>query len=66
MFLPRVGERVETLSDVTALTTERYVRGVLTVLGDAVSGSELDDARDQFPDEFDALFEPVDMSEQQR
>ena len=37
----------------------------MTVLGEAVSGSELDDAREQFPNEFDSLFEPVDMSEQQ-
>lgn len=38
----------------------------MTVLGDAISGSELDDARNQLPDEFESLFEPIDMSEQQR
>lgn len=65
-FVSRVGDRVATLSDVTAPTTELYIRGVMTVLGDAVSGSELDDAHNQLPSEFDALFEPVDMSEQQR
>ena len=37
----------------------------MTVLGKAVSGRELEDAHEQFPSEFDSLFEPVDMSEQQ-
>lgn len=65
-FISRVDERVAMLSDVTASTPELYIRGVMTVLGDAVSGSELEDAHDQLPSEFDSLFEPVDMSEQQR
>jgi uncharacterized protein (DUF2267 family) len=45
--------------------SEAHVRAVMTVLGNAVSGSELDDARNQLPDEFESLFEPIDMSEQQ-
>jgi uncharacterized protein (DUF2267 family) len=65
-FVSRVSDRIATQSDVTAPTTELYIRGVMTVLGEAVSGSELDDARNQLPSEFDSLFEPVDMSEQQR
>ncbi len=35
------------------------------MLGKAVSGGELGEAREQLPEEFDALFEPVDMSETQ-
>jgi uncharacterized protein (DUF2267 family) len=64
-FVERVGARIATQSDITTPTLEIYIRGVMTVLGEAVSGSELDDAREQFPSEFDSLFEPVDMSEQQ-
>ncbi|EMA37703.1 DUF2267 domain-containing protein [Halococcus hamelinensis] len=64
-FISRVNDRVATLSDATASNTEHYIRGVMTVLGDAVSGSELEDARNQFPSEFDSLYEPIDMSEQQ-
>ena len=64
-FVSRVDDRVATLSDATASNTEHYIRGVMTVLGDAVSGSELEDARNQLPSEFDSLYEPIDMSEQQ-
>jgi uncharacterized protein (DUF2267 family) len=64
-FISRVDDRVATLSDATASNTEHYIRGVMTVLGDAVSGSELEDARNQLPSEFDSLYEPIDMSEQQ-
>lgn len=65
-FVEQVGARIATQSDITTPTIEIYIRGVMTVLGEAVSGSELDAAREQFPSEFDSLFEPVDMSEQQR
>lgn len=44
---------------------ERHIRGVISVLGNAVSGSELDDARNQLPSEFEALFEPLNVSEGQ-
>lgn len=63
-FVSRIDEREEVLSDVGG-DAEHHARVVLSVLGDAVSGSELEDTREQLPDEFDPLFEPVDMSEQQ-
>ncbi|MFC6905879.1 DUF2267 domain-containing protein [Halalkalicoccus tibetensis] len=63
-FVSRIDDREDVLSDVDA-DAEHHARAVLTVLGDAVSGSELEDAREQLPDEFDPLFEPVDLSEQQ-
>lgn len=65
-FVSRVSDRMATQSEITAPSIELFIRGVMTVLGEAVSGSELDDAHDQLPSEFDSLFEPVDMSEQQR
>jgi len=66
-FLDRVGdhERDRGQVDPSAADVEEHVRGVLSALGDTVSGSELEDARDRLPSEFDPLFEPIDMSEQQ-
>ena len=65
-FLERVGdyERDHEV-DPSAAAVEGHVRGVLSVLGKAVSGSELEDARDQLPEGFEPLFEPIDTSEQQ-
>lgn len=51
--------------DASSSDTEQHSQGVLPVLGNAVSGSELDDARNQLPSEFESLFEPIDMSEHQ-
>jgi uncharacterized protein (DUF2267 family) len=66
-FLDRVGdhERDRGQVDPSAADVEEHVRGVLSALGDTVSGSELEDARDRLPSEFDPLFEPIDTSEQQ-
>jgi uncharacterized protein (DUF2267 family) len=64
-FVERVGDRIEARSEAEVASPEPYIQGVMTVLGDAVSGGELDDAREQLPAAFDTLFEPVDTSEQQ-
>lgn len=64
-FVERVHTREVEEGEFTNPDTEAHIRAVMTVLGNAVSGSELDDARNQLPDEFESLFEPIDMSEQQ-
>lgn len=64
-FVERVETRERELSHLDDADGERHARAVLGVLGDAVSGGELDDARAQLPEGFDALFEPVDTSERQ-
>lgn len=62
-FIGRVESREEPQN--VPGSAEDHVRAVVTVLGEAVSGGELEDARDQLPTEFERLFEPIDMSEQQ-
>jgi len=67
-FVERVFEREREQTGSSVADTdeaEQHVRGVTSVLGNAVSGSELDDARNQLPSEFEALFEPLNMSEGQ-
>ena len=67
-FVERVFEREREQTGSSVADTdeaEQHVRGVTSVLGNAVSGSELDDAREQLPGEFEALFEPLNMSEGQ-
>jgi uncharacterized protein (DUF2267 family) len=67
-FIERVFERERERTGSSVADTdeaEQHVRGVTSVLGNAVSGSELDDARNQLPSEFEALFEPLNMSEGQ-
>jgi uncharacterized protein (DUF2267 family) len=64
-FVERVGTRERELGTREDPDAEQDARAVLGVLGEAVSGGELDDAREQLPDGFDSLFESVDMSEQQ-
>lgn len=64
-FTRRVETREREFSPLDDADGERYARAVLEVLGEAVSGGELDDARAQLPDEFDPLFDPVDTSETQ-
>jgi uncharacterized protein (DUF2267 family) len=67
-FVERVFEREREQTGSSVADTdeaEQHIRGVTSVLGNAVSGSELDDARNQLPSEFEALFEPLNMSEGQ-
>lgn len=64
-FVDRVETREQELGTVEDPDGKQDAQAVLEVLGKAVSGGELDDAREQLPGEFDSLFEPVDMSEQQ-
>ncbi|PSP75180.1 DUF2267 domain-containing protein [Halobacteriales archaeon QS_3_64_16] len=67
-FVERVFEREREGAGSSVADTdeaEQHIRGVTSVLGNAVSGSELEDARNQLPSEFEALFEPLNMSEGQ-
>ncbi|MBX0293658.1 DUF2267 domain-containing protein [Haloarcula nitratireducens] len=64
-FTDRVETREADLGTLDDPDGEEHAQAVLEVLGEAVSGGELDDAREQLPDEFDPLFEPVDMTEGQ-
>lgn len=64
-FVDRVEIRERELSPLDDADGEAHARAVFDVLGDAVSSGELDDARAQLPDEFDALFDPADAGEQQ-
>jgi uncharacterized protein (DUF2267 family) len=64
-FVARVETRERDLGTLDDVDGERHAQAVLEVLGEAVSGGELADAREQLPDGFESLFEPVDMAEQQ-
>ncbi|MBV0923495.1 DUF2267 domain-containing protein [Halomicroarcula limicola] len=64
-FTDRVETREADLGTLDDPDGDEHAQAVLEVLGEAVSGGELDDAREQLPDEFDPLFEPVDMTEGQ-
>lgn len=61
-FLQHVANRAK----VDKSTAEEYSQAVITVLSTATTGGEFDDARAQFPDEFDQLFEPAEASEEPR
>jgi uncharacterized protein (DUF2267 family) len=52
-FLARVGEREGVNTD----TARNHASAVMTVLGEAVSGGQLDDIRAQLPQEFAPLFQ---------
>ena len=59
-FVERVFEREREQTGSSVADTdeaERHIRGVTSVLGNAVSGSELDDARDSFLATFESAFE---------
>lgn len=62
-FVDRVGSRERTLGEFDHTDSERDAKAVLSVLSEAVSGGELDDATEQLPDEYDRLLEPADTSE---
>lgn len=64
-FVERVEERERDRVEEATIDGGLHAQAVTTTLGEAVSGSELDDAREQLPEEFEELFEPVDMSEEQ-
>ena len=67
-FVERVFEREREGAGSSVADTdeaEEHTRGVTSVLGNAVSGSELEDAHEQLPSEFEALFEPLNMNEGQ-
>lgn len=55
--LPEFLDRVERRSDVEHGDVEEKTSAVMSTVADAVSGAELERARDQLPAEYDTLFE---------
>lgn len=61
-FVRRVDERERESHNVEG-DAERHVRAVTDALTRAVSGGQLEELRDHFPEEYDDLFHDVDVGE---
>lgn len=61
-FVDRVETREATLGPLDDPDAERHAKATFEVLGEAVSGGELDDVQAQLPEEFESLLDPVDLS----
>jgi uncharacterized protein (DUF2267 family) len=65
-FFERIELREGELGTVDDPDGEAHAEAVLEVLGEAVSGGELEDAREQLPTEIGSLLETADLSEAQQ